>query len=398
MTSFWNDKPVGLCDEKKFIPGTIENHKTIDSIQKEQVALPPNCFWNEIENGIREVVTFLNENYVEDGDSKFRLLYSEDFVRWFLPQGKSGWNISISSNGAIIGFVSAVVRKINLLRETIVVAEVNLLCVHKKYRKQNLAPLLISEITRRINLTGTFIAIYTSGSYLPQKPFLTTRYFHKYLNLNKLNDLGFTKFSNLDLAIKLYQHKPLKYNGTGAGTIGANRIKNAKLSEKKDIYILRLCKPDDIEIVEKLFKAERAEVVSEVIDKEKLESMLDDKGNKGPNFQCFVVEKIDLRTRSRNVSGFISTYDLNLLKVDTNDVINSTYLYYSCGDISEAIPMLLTTLQRQGKDVFNSILTKSTLPVIKSHHMIPGSGFLHYYLYNYRLPVISAQQLSYIIF
>lgn len=33
--------------------------------------------------------------------------------------------------------------------------EINFLCVHKKLRDKRLAPLLIKEITRRVNLTGT---------------------------------------------------------------------------------------------------------------------------------------------------------------------------------------------------------------------------------------------------
>jgi hypothetical protein len=32
--------------------------------------------------------------------------------------------------------------------------EINFLCVHKKLRDKRLAPLLIKEITRRVNLTG----------------------------------------------------------------------------------------------------------------------------------------------------------------------------------------------------------------------------------------------------
>ena len=34
--------------------------------------------------------------------------------------------------------------------------EINFLCVHKKLRSKRLAPVLIKEITRRVNLTGIF--------------------------------------------------------------------------------------------------------------------------------------------------------------------------------------------------------------------------------------------------
>ena len=46
-------------------------------------------------------------------------------------------------------------------------AEVNFLCVHKKLRSKRLAPVLIKEVTRRINLSNVWQAIYTGGVVLP---------------------------------------------------------------------------------------------------------------------------------------------------------------------------------------------------------------------------------------
>ena len=51
-------------------------------------------------------------------------------------------------------------------------AEINFLCVHKKLRSKRLAPVLIKEVTRRVNLTGTWQAIYTAGVVIP-KPIST---------------------------------------------------------------------------------------------------------------------------------------------------------------------------------------------------------------------------------
>ncbi|OMJ13498.1 Glycylpeptide N-tetradecanoyltransferase 2, partial [Smittium culicis] len=46
-------------------------------------------------------------------------------------------------------------------------AEINFLCINKKIRKQRFAPILIKEITRRINLSGIFQAVYTAGIQIP---------------------------------------------------------------------------------------------------------------------------------------------------------------------------------------------------------------------------------------
>ena len=56
--------------------------------------------------------------------------------------------------------------------------EVNFLCVHKKLRSKRLAPVLIKEITRRVNVCGIFQAAYTAGIVLP-KPVACCRYYHR---------------------------------------------------------------------------------------------------------------------------------------------------------------------------------------------------------------------------
>ena len=53
--------------------------------------------------------------------------------------------------------------------------EINFLCVHKKLRSKRVAPVLIREITRRVNCTGIFQAVYTAGVVLP-KPVASCRY------------------------------------------------------------------------------------------------------------------------------------------------------------------------------------------------------------------------------
>jgi len=46
--------------------------------------------------------------------------------------------------------------------------EINFLCVHKKLRSKRVAPVLIREITRRVNMQGLFQAVYTAGVLLPK--------------------------------------------------------------------------------------------------------------------------------------------------------------------------------------------------------------------------------------
>lgn len=63
--------------------------------------------------------------------------------------------------------------------------------MHKKLRTKRLAPVLIREVTRRVNLAGIFQAVYTAGVRLP-KPLATCRYYHRSLNPKKLIDVRFS--------------------------------------------------------------------------------------------------------------------------------------------------------------------------------------------------------------
>lgn len=86
-------------------------------------------------------------------------------------------------------------------------AEINFLCVHKKLRTKKLAPLLIKEITRRVNLKKIWRAVYTAGVVVPS-PFTTSTYHHRNLNPKKLVEVGFTALpKNYPMAkfIKKYQ-------------------------------------------------------------------------------------------------------------------------------------------------------------------------------------------------
>ena len=68
--------------------------------------------------------------------------------------------------------------------------QVNFLCVHKKIRSKRLAPVLIREVTRRVNRDAGWQAIYTAGVSIPT-PITEATYFHRSINIKKLIDIGF---------------------------------------------------------------------------------------------------------------------------------------------------------------------------------------------------------------
>lgn len=53
----------------------------------------------------------------------------------------------------LFGFISAIPVHIHCNFKSVRMVEINFLCVHKDLRAKRLAPVLIKEITRRVNLT-----------------------------------------------------------------------------------------------------------------------------------------------------------------------------------------------------------------------------------------------------
>jgi glycylpeptide N-tetradecanoyltransferase len=201
---FWNTQPVPKIDEGSSgdtiaseSHKAIEPDKTIAEIKQDPYPLPEGFVWDTLhlvdEAVLKELYTLLNENYVEDDDAMFRFDYQPEFLRWALqpPRWLKDWHVGVrvAKSGRLIAFISAIPAEIKVFKKSLKVVEINFLCVHKKLRSKRLAPVLIREITRRVNLTGIFQAVYTAGVVLP-KPVTTCRYWHRSLNPKKLIDVS----------------------------------------------------------------------------------------------------------------------------------------------------------------------------------------------------------------
>uniref|UniRef100_A0A8C7H3L0 Glycylpeptide N-tetradecanoyltransferase n=1 Tax=Oncorhynchus kisutch TaxID=8019 RepID=A0A8C7H3L0_ONCKI len=210
---FWDTQPVPKLNEVVTSHGPMEADK--DNIRQEPYSLPQGFMWDTLDlsnaDVLKELYTLLNENYVEDDDNMFRFDYSPSFLKWalrppgWLPQWHCG--VRVSSNKKLVGFISAIPADIHIYDTLKKMVEINFLCVHKKLRSKRVAPVLIREITRRVNLEGIFQAVYTAGVVLP-KPVSTCRYWHRSLNPRKLVEVKFSHLSRnmtLQRTMKLYR-------------------------------------------------------------------------------------------------------------------------------------------------------------------------------------------------
>ena len=162
--NFWDNQPVPKPAEQISLEDDMYDKpievKTVDQVQQEPYALAGDYRWSDLDMEdpavVDEVYTLLLQNYVEDDDAMFRFDYSREFLKWALmpPGYKKNWLIGVRAGpkNKLFGCITGIPVNMNLNGQMVTCAEINFLCVHKKLRAKRLAPILIREITRRVNL------------------------------------------------------------------------------------------------------------------------------------------------------------------------------------------------------------------------------------------------------
>lgn len=177
----------------------IEPNKPKEELRQTPYNMPPGFEWVELnilqEKDLVSVYELLRDNYVEDDSCKFRFDYSKEFLMWALtsPGYHPEFHLGVVSTKSkkLVAFISATPAEIRVYSTTNPMAEINFLCIHKKLRSKRLAPVLIKEITRRVNHRNVFQAVYTAGLVIPV-PVSTCRYYHRTLEPKKLIEVGFS--------------------------------------------------------------------------------------------------------------------------------------------------------------------------------------------------------------
>lgn len=217
---FWDTQPVPKMNtmvpmQQVLEQGPIDPIKTVEEVRQAPYNIGSAYEWVSIDvwddEWMNEIYTLLTENYVEDDDSMFRFDYSVPFLRWAIcpPGYLQDWHLGVAVKGKkkLVGFITAIPANVNVHGQVVQMVEINFLCVMKKLRDKRLAPILIKEITRRVNLSNIWQAVYTAGVVIPT-PVSQARYYHRSLNPIKLVEIGFSRLGprlNKARAIRLFK-------------------------------------------------------------------------------------------------------------------------------------------------------------------------------------------------
>ena len=151
-----------------------------------------------------------------------------------------------------------------------------------------MAPMLIKEVTRRINLKGVWSAIYTSGETFPT-PFTEANYFHRTLNPKKNIETGFSALAP--------QETMAKY------------MKKVKLPDIKDVNLIgepRLMTTKDLPQVYALYKKQMQDMGTRVCFKFSQQELAHHLMPQDKIIYTIVIENVG----EKKITDFISFYNL----------------------------------------------------------------------------------------
>lgn len=389
---FWNTQPVPQEAHIKQ-EGPIET-KTIDDVRKEPYPLASVLEWwvpdmANSEEDLNKIYELLKNNYVEDDDSLFRFNYSHNFLKWAMtPPGYiQNWHVAVRTkkDQEVMAFVCGIPMEVAITRtvpegdrtsDVVKMCEINFLCIHKKLRGKRLAPILIKEVTRRVNCTGIWQAVYTSGTVLPT-PFTSANYFHRSLNPEKLVAIG---FSRLPPQYQKFQN-PMSM-----------MKRNFALPERHKLSGFRAMVEADVPAVHRLLSEGLREFrVAPVFNEEEVRHWL--LPLPGVVF-TYVVED-----GKKNVTDMVSFYNLpsTVIGNPAYQDLNAAYSYYSC---ARTVPLkslfyeALIAAKNANFDVFNTVDILNNSEFLSDLKFCPGDGKLHYYFYNWSYPSVEANKVG----
>jgi len=378
--AFWNTQPVPKLDEDITDQNMGPIEPSRDNVRQEPYTLPKGFEWDTMdinkEADLIEFYTLLNENYVEDDDNMFRFDYSCEFLKWALtpPGWHTDWHcaVRVASSKKMVGFISAIPAKIDVKGTATDMVEINFLCVHKKLRSKRVAPTLIREITRRVNQKGIFQACYTAGVVIP-KPVGTARYHHRNLNPKKLVAIQFTSLGKNQTMNRMMRLMKVP---------DQTSIPGLRKMELKD------CKQACKLLTDYLKKFHLAPIYSEEEFKHWFLPRDD-------VIYTYVVENAN-----NEITDFASFYKLPSTVVNNKqyDKLNAAYSFYNVSPRLTALMQDMLTLARKNDfDVFNALDLMENDQFLKPLKFGEGDGNLNYYLYNWRCPTLTKEELGLVL-
>ncbi|KAM9716178.1 glycylpeptide N-tetradecanoyltransferase 1-like [Menidia menidia] len=349
---FWDTQPVPKLGDIITTCGPIQ--ESVNSIRNEPYSLPQGFSWDTLDlkspTVLRALCSLLNENYMEEDDNTIRFDFSQEYLQWALqpPNWQFQWNcgVRVNTNKKLVGFIAAIPADVCIYGTKKRVAQVMFMCVHKKLRGKRMTPVLIRELTRRVNQQGLNQAVYTAGT------------------LMEVNYPGLRK--------NLSSPRALKFNRLPKGT---------------KVLGLRPMTKDDIPGIHTLLQTYLSKFpLSPLLSLQEVEHWLMPKENV---IYTYVVEG-DTGSLTDVVSFYSISY--KVLNHPVHTVLRAAHLFYiasSATELTELMEDALVLAKCNGFDIFTALNVMNNMSFLEKLKFTISDNSVHYYLYNWMCPPLS---------
>ena len=384
---FWGTQPVPQGDFRNVDQsnGPIDSEKGVTDVRQDPYTIPDQFEWCSCDmkdtSVVDEVFSLLSNNYVEDSEATFRFEYTREFLKWALmPKGYFlDWHVGVrvKASKKLIAFISGIPAVMRVADKVIKMAEINFLCVHKKLRSKRLAPVLIKEVTRRVNLQDVWQASYTAGVVLPT-PVASCRYWHRPIHPKKLIEIEFSRLRR--------------------GMSMSQTVKRYKLQDRASRPDIVSMEVGDIPGVCKLLNAYLAKfTLAPHFAHDDVEHWLMPVKD--------VVNSFVIRHQSKKgeVTDLISFYSLPS-QIFGHQKHKHLFASYSFYNVATTMPLerliedaLILARDHQSCDVFNALDLMDNSTIFEKLKFGIGDGLLNYYLYNWAHPKMNSTSVGLVL-
>jgi len=374
---FWSKQPIMEMNEIVSRDGIINEQLTVSN---NMTKLPSDFEWVQLKlsdhNLLDQVVTFLNLYYTNN--NQFTQIHTAEFMKWYYDNDSIMLCVKSSKHNFIVGFICGKVVKTQVNKLVSDFVEVRLLCVHQQLRHKKLVPCMITELTRQFSLLNYNKAIFNTSLYI-NKPLISTKYYLRPINVDKLIEIGFLKIDskNNDITPESIK-RTLEMSNT-------NIDKNFKKMEEYHI-------PMAFELFNMYMNKYNYHPVFTL--EEFTHLFYNNKFVETYVFEC--TDEDD----NCYITDFASYYisDLESVKPDSKGKIikRGTLLYYTCLNttIYTVIKNILYTGTKNGLDVFCAFNIMQHGELLKEMKFDVYNQETHYYLYNYRVRNMNNNQIG----
>ena len=327
---YWKNQPVKK-EENDCIEGEIDSS---ENLKLEKNVLPDGYEWDSCY--LEELCMFLKKYYIRD--SLYAFDYPLELLKLAIDE-KFVISIRNSETKIMHGCITGVPSMVNVNGTSLKMIQINFLCIDNDSRSKGFAPLLINEISRRAREHNIRQAVYTIVKRV-SPPLTEVRYWHRLINVKKLNSIGFSK---------------------------AREIPNLVLGSSS---FREMTKKDIPRVTRMLQKHLRQFKLYLEIDEKYVENWL------------LPRKDVMYSYISDTTDQFLSFYSIPYVHVESGSVVKQAYTFYNVGNcLKDAIIMA----RNRGFDVYNCTDIGVDEEELVKHKFVKGTGTNNYYLYNWNI-------------